>query len=159
MKRFIIAGLLALSLATAADAQSPDANLTVAHAWARATPSATANAAVYLTVTAKATPDTLTGASTPVAARAQLHESKTENGIMRMRPVDNLPIDKDHPITLAPGGYHLMLTGMKQQLKLGETFPLTLTFAHAGAVQATVTVEQAGVMPAMGGMGMGGMGH
>ena len=163
MKRFIISCLLALAFTATTDAQS-SGGMTVSSVWTRATPSATANAAVYLTVTTNSTPDTLTAAITPVAAKAQLHESKTENGIMQMRSVDSLQVDKDHPIKLAPGGYHLMLTGMRQQLKAGDTFPLTLTFTQAGAVQTTVKVEQPGAksdMPGMdtGSMNMGGMGH
>ncbi len=165
MNRLIISGLLAFALLGNASAQASQNDLAISNAWSRATPSATANAAVYFTVTDKGDPDTLTGASTPVAATARLHESKSVDGVMQMRPVDSLAVDKDHPITLAPGGYHLMLTGMKQQLKAGDTFPLTLTFAHAGPISTTVKVGKAGAkngdMPGMqmNGMDMGGMGH
>jgi copper(I)-binding protein len=163
MKRSIIAGALAIALAGPAWAQTQQTDLVVSNAWSRATPSATSNGVVYFTVTDKGDPDSLTSASTPVAAEARLHESRTVNGVMQMRPVDHLDIDRDHPITLAPGGYHMMLTGMKQQLKAGDTFPLTLNFAHAGAVSTTVKVGATGAkgadMPGMkmDGMDMGGM--
>ena len=49
-------------------------------------------------------------------------------------------------MTLKPGGYHIMLMGLKQQLKDGETFPVTLTFEKAGAVTTTVHVAKAGAM-------------
>ena len=47
-------------------------------------------------------------------------------------------------MTLAPGGYHIMLTGLKQPLKQGDSFPVTLSFAKAGQVTATATVAKAG---------------
>ncbi len=129
------------------------------HAWARATASAGQAGAAYLTITTTA-PDQLTAASTPVAQTAQLHQSRMNNGMMEMRPVPSLAVTPGHPVTLAPGGYHMMLTGLKQPLKAGDRFPLTLTFAHAGAVTTDVTVERAGAShaPAMDDMkGMSGM--
>ena len=47
-------------------------------------------------------------------------------------------------MTLAPGGYHIMLSGLKQSLKQGDSFPITLSFAKAGQVTATATVTKAG---------------
>ena len=62
-------------------------------------------------------------------------------GMMKMRPLAALPLAQDKPLKLAPGGYHLMLMGLKVPLKAGETFPLTLKFAHASPMTVTVTVE------------------
>ena len=45
---------------------------------------------------------------------------------------------------MAPGGYHIMLMGLKQPLKEGDHIPITLTFAHAGAITAQVTVVAGG---------------
>jgi copper(I)-binding protein len=50
---------------------------------------------------------------------------------------------------LKPGGDHVMLMGLKQPLKEGESFPLILTFEKAGDVQVTVKVEKAGATGAM----------
>jgi copper(I)-binding protein len=83
-----------------------------------------------------------------------------------MRPVASLPVGPGHDVTLAPGGSHVMLMGLKQPLKPGDHFPLTLTFAHAGAVTTEVTVGRAGASGPgtaksdgadMGGMDMRGM--
>ena len=166
MKRFTLVSLIVIALTCMAQAQTPQSNITVTKAWSRATASAASAGVVYFTATDAGAPDRLTAASTPFAAKAQLHESKMENGIMKMRPIDGLAISKDIPITLAPGGYHLMLTGLTQALKAGQTFPLTLTFEHAGAITTTVTVAKAdtagsnmGTMPVMNmkDMDMGGM--
>ena len=99
---------------------------------------------VYLTITDTGAPDRLTGASSPVAAKATLHESTDDHGVMKMRPVAALPVQPGKPVKLAPGGYHIMLEGLKQPLQPGETFPVTLTFANAGTITATATVQKGG---------------
>ena len=73
--------------------------------------------------------------------------------------VESLPIEPGKPVTLAPGGYHIMLMDLQQPLKEGDKFPVTLSFAKAGQVTATATVEKAGAaaMPGMDHGGMGGM--
>ena len=63
---------------------------------------------------------------------------------MKMRPAGPLPIEHGRPVTRAPGGYHIMLSGLKQSLKQGDSFPITLSFAKAGRVTATATVVSAG---------------
>jgi len=50
---------------------------------------------------------------------------------------------------LKPGGLHVMLIGLKQPLKVGESFPLTLTFEKAGKLDVTVTVEKSAAMSGM----------
>ena len=63
---------------------------------------------------------------------------------MKMRPVASLTIEPGKPVTLAPGGYHIMLMSLKQALNQGDSFPVTLNFAKAGQVTATAMVEKAG---------------
>jgi hypothetical protein len=73
-----------------------------------------------------------------------VHETINDNGAMKMRPVPSLTLDPGKPVTLKPGGYHIMLTGLKSALKPGDSFPLTLTFEHAQPVTVTVKVEAMG---------------
>jgi periplasmic copper chaperone A len=146
MRTLVILGtLIALpALAQPAPASNvPASGVHVDNAWARATASRGQAGAVYFTMTSTAA-DQLTGASTPVAQAAELHESRMNGSVMQMRAVPVLPVTPGHPVTLAPGGYHMMLTGLKQPLKVGDHFPLTLTFAHAAPVTADVTVARAG---------------
>ena len=139
MRSLLLVAVLLLA-APAARAQT----VAVDHPWARATAEHAQTAAAYATLTA-GTADRLTGASTPVAAQVQVHEVIEDNGIMRMREVaGGLVLDPGKPVTLAPGGYHLMLIGLTQQLKPGDDFPLTLTFAKEPPVTVTVTVNAAG---------------
>jgi copper(I)-binding protein len=113
-----------------------DAGLTVEKPWAR--PAAVGQMGViYLTVRDTGAPDRLVGVKTPVADDAQLHVSQMSGNMMQMRPVDAIPLAPGQPIVLAPGGYHIMLMGLKHPLKEGDTVPVTLMFEKAGAVSAT----------------------
>ncbi len=63
-----------------------------------------------------------------------------------MRPVEAIPVAAGGTVTLAPGGLHMMLIGLRQALKPGDSFPLTLRFEKAGPVETTVKVGNAGGM-------------
>jgi copper(I)-binding protein len=70
----------------------------------------------------------LVGVSTPAAKSAAVHEMSMDGGVMRMRPVEKLDLEADKAVALAPGGYHLMLEGLKKPLHKGESVPLSLVF-------------------------------
>jgi hypothetical protein len=146
-----------VSLVSQAPPASADQNgIAVTDAWSRAA-MAGRTGVVYLTITDTGAPDRVTGASSPVATTATLHESIDDHGVMKMRPVAALPVQPGKPVTLRPGGYHIMLEGLKQPLQPGQTFPVTLNFANAGAVIATATVRKVGGGMAMDHGSMGGM--
>src|ERR1051326_1551640 len=83
----------------------------IIQAWARATPGKAENGAVYLTLEAPSG-DRLTGLSTPVAKKAELHSMTMEGGIMKMRPLAGLDLPAGQTVTLKPGGDHIMLVGL-----------------------------------------------
>lgn len=142
--------LAAATLAAPAFAQSPPEPIQVVRPWARATaPNARAGGA-FMTITNRVAADRLVSASSPVAASVEVHRTVEENGVMKMLAVPALDLPTGQTVTLAPGGYHIMLMGLKQQLKAGESFPMTLTFAKAPAMTVTVTVEAAGAAAAGG---------
>ena len=152
----VLAAAFAASLALGAAAEP--SSIAVTDAWARATPPGAKTGAAYVTVTNKGTEaDKLLSAATPVAGEAQLHTTLTENGVMKMRPVSAIDLKPGASVTLKPGGMHLMLMDMKQPLKEGESFPLSLTFEKAGTVEANVTVRKVGAMSGMSGMDRGDM--
>jgi copper(I)-binding protein len=109
-------------------------------AWSRVAMQG-ATGVVYLTITDNGPPDRLMSITAPIAAKAELHESFTEQGVSKMRPVDGLAVAPGKATALAPGGYHIMLMGLKQPLKEGDSFPVTLSFEHSGPVTATVAVR------------------
>ena len=123
-------------------------------AWARATPGKAENGAAYLTIVSPGA-DRLVSVSTPVAKKAELHMMTTEGGVMKMRPLAGLDVPADQPMTLKPGGAHIMLTGLNQPLQAGQSFPLTLSFEKAGQREVTVAVEKLGASGAEGHVGGG----
>ena len=136
---------LAAPQPASAQTQTAGPSIEVTHAWARATATMAKTGAVYFMVANKGTEDDrLVGASTSVADKAQLHETIADKGVMKMRPVAALEVKAGGEAMLEPGKMHLMLVGLKAPLKIGQHFPVTLTFEKAGAVEVTVTVEKPG---------------
>ena len=88
--------------------------------------------------------ETAGGVLDPAAMMAELHETRKENGVMRMRSVQALPLEPGKPVKMQPGGYHIMLMDLKQPLEQGESFPITLTFEHAAPVTVQVPVMAPG---------------
>ena len=150
MSRLALAALLAAVTAQAAVAGP----ITVRGAWSRPEAAGLPTAVAYMTLANRSgAADRLVGASTPRAARVSLHRSQMSGGMMSMQPVpDGLALAPGATVALAPGGYHLMLNGLRGGLKAGEAYPLTLRFAHAGPLTVQVQVR-AGADP-MAGMAM-----
>ena len=136
MRPLIAAALLLLPGIAWADPPG----IEVQHVWSRAMP-AGATGVVYLTVTDSGAPNVLTGVSSPVAAKADLHESFDDHGVMKMRPVSQLPVSQGKPVTLKPGGYHIMLMDLKQELKVGDVIEVTLRFEKSGPITVSVPVR------------------
>jgi periplasmic copper chaperone A len=134
---------LAASLAIASAALAQPTQLEVNNAWAGATPGKAENGAAYLTIQSS-TADRLVSVSSPVAKKAELHSMSMQGAVMKMRPIDGLDVPAGQPVALKPGGEHIMLMGLNQQLHEGQSFPLTLDFEKAGPRTVTVTVEKAG---------------
>ena len=151
---------LALTIPTAW-AKTHD-GLAVTQAWSRPTPAGAPTAVGYLTITNHGhIPDRLIGASSSAARSVEIHQMSMTGGVMRMRPVaGGLAIGAGQTIALSPGGYHLMLIGPKRPFKAGEHVPVTLEFARAGKVMATLDVgsgptAERGSMGSMAGMSRG----
>jgi periplasmic copper chaperone A len=153
-----LATLLVGFVAPALAQGTGNASITVEKPWARATPAGAKTGAVYMTLDNKSgAADRLTGASSDVADKLQIHEMKVENGVMQMREIaGGLSIPAGGSVVLKPGSYHVMLIGLKKPLTAGEKFPLTLTFEKVGNVSVTVPVQAMGATEDKGG-GMGNM--
>ncbi len=137
---FVLAGM---TLSSAHEIKIGD--LSLSQLWSWATPAGAKVAAAYLTIeNTGSAPDRLVGATAP-AAKAELHEMTTANGVMTMRPLGSgLVIAPGQKVTLAPGGVHLMLTDLNAPLKEGEMLHITLQFEKAGAVDATFHIRSVG---------------
>ena len=99
--------------------------------------------AVYFTIhnTGKQD-DQLVSASSDVAGAVELHQSVMDNGVMTMKPIQSISVPAGGSVEFKPGGYHVMLIGMRRDLNVGDQFEVTLNFKVAGAVKVEVEVQQ-----------------
>jgi len=116
-------------------------DIVIGDVWAAETPGDAKTGAVYFKIAnGGAEGDYLISASTPVAAKAELHAHRIIGNTMQMRPIMGIAIAAKQKYTLKPGGTHVMLTGLKRPLNDGNSFPMTLMFKSAGSVQISVRV-------------------
>jgi copper(I)-binding protein len=131
---FVLAAILLLATSARADV--------VVHApWVRGTVSGQNATGAFMDLTS-ATDMVLVGVASPAAKNVELHTMEmSADGMMKMRPLERLPLPAGKTVQLAPGGNHIMLTDLHQPLKGGERIPLTLTLEDAQKKQQTVQVQ------------------
>lgn len=98
--------------------------------WARTTVPGQTNGALYLSIVSQQEASII-AVSSSIAHSASLHSMSHEDGIMKMRELDILPLPAKQVIKLNPGGNHIMLDGLKHPLKMGDSVPLILTIKFA----------------------------
>ncbi|WP_462379672.1 copper chaperone PCu(A)C [Pseudomonas sp. Marseille-QA0892] len=125
-------------------AHSYDAgSLHIGHPWSRELPPNGPTAPAYFVVHNNGREaDRLVSVDTPVAARAELHEHVHSGDMMKMQKVETVTIPASGEVPFAPSGYHVMLFDLKQPLRAGDRFPMTLHFEHAGDVSVEVLVQR-----------------
>ncbi len=145
MLRQLLASAVLLSLSTLSLAHEFKAgDLMIDHPWARELPPTSPTSAAFFTLhNHGAQEDRLIGVSTPVAGKAELHTHVHMGEVMRMQKIDSAAIPAHGMTEFVPGGNHVMLFDLKQPLKAGDSYPLTLEFEKAGKVEVTVNVEAA----------------
>lgn len=104
--------------------------VTVTDAWSRATAPGQEVGMVGLVITSKKDASII-AVTSPASETAELHTMTMDNGVMKMRQLESLPLTARTPVTLGPGGNHLMLIGLKHPLKADDTVALTLTVQFA----------------------------
>ncbi|MBL8618607.1 MAG: copper chaperone PCu(A)C [Deltaproteobacteria bacterium] len=104
-------------------------------------PGAPATAAYFTLERTAPGPLALVRALSPAAAAVELHEHTAEGGMMMMRPVQGpIPVPAEGPLVFQPGGYHVMLIGLRAPLAAGDTVPLSLLFDDGSAARLQLTV-------------------
>lgn len=148
LSRRLALSLLGASLAlSACNAPTTSGELRVEQAWARTTAPGAATGAGYLTIVNEGAADRLVSASSPAAEKVELHESAMDGMVMTMRPLGPVGIKAGETLALAPGGKHLMFTGLKAPFVAGAKVPVTLTFEIAGVRQVELEVRNAAPEP------------
>lgn len=100
------------------------------------------SAAYFIIINDGDQPDALVGAAADVAEKVELHETHMEGDVARMRPVARVEIPARGQVEFRPRGLHVMLIGLKQDLRAGDTFTLTLRFERSGEIQVPVVVKE-----------------
>ena len=134
---FVLTALTPMIFAAPLRAADYDAgSIHVTSPWARATPKGASSGAVYLTITNNGkTPDRVSCVSSDASAQCQIHTMTTENGVMKMRPVEGgLEIKPGETIMLKPSSFHVMLVNIKHPLEQGNMVKATLKFENAGTI-------------------------
>jgi uncharacterized protein YcnI/copper(I)-binding protein len=128
-------------------------SLVIEAPWSRATPGGAKVGGGYMRIVNRGSePDRLIGGTAAVAARFEVHETSTVDGVARMRPVEGgLVIKPGETVELKPGGLHAMLVDLTRPLKEGETIKGTLVFEKAGTVAIEYRVGGIGAREAGGG--------
>ena len=102
------------------------------------------NTAAYLTLKNGGAEDTLVSAAIAEASMVEIHETAAAaNGMMEMRPLtQGLKVPANGSVELKPGGYHVMVMGLKQDLKTGSNVKLKLTFKSGKTLELTAPVQE-----------------
>ncbi|HTU09739.1 MAG TPA: copper chaperone PCu(A)C [Allosphingosinicella sp.] len=131
-----------------AGAPQVDGPIAVYSPWAPAMPGGAGTGGGYMTlVNNQPFADRLVAARSEWAEHVTLHRSSMDGNISRMRDIESLAIPAGGRITLAPGSYHLMFTGLYAPFVEGDVVPITLVFERAGEVNVTLAVGPIGGMP------------
>lgn len=150
MTRSTLTQALALSVLAAvsgpAAAQPAGATIKIEQPWSRATPAGATVAGGYvkLTNTGKEK-DRLIGGTFARAKSVEVHMMTNDMGVMKMRHMtEGVDLPSGVSVELKPGGVHLMLLGLTETLKAGETVDGTLRFEKAGAIHVTFAIAPLG---------------
>jgi copper(I)-binding protein len=133
MKRITLAALIFAAFPVMAQ-------VTVKDPWVRATVSAQKATGAFMQITSDQDAR-LVEAKSPVAGVVEVHEMIMEKDVMKMRAVKGLDLPAGKSVELKPGGYHVMLMDLKQQMKEGDSVPLTLVVEGKDKKRSTIEVK------------------
>jgi len=116
------------------------AQTTVDDAWVRATVPGQPSTGAFMRITSSDDAKLLE-AKSPVAKIVQIHQSKMDNDVMSMQPVEFVPLPAGKTVAIEPEGYHVMLIDLVGQVKEGDEVPLTLVVENAKGVKESIEVK------------------
>mgnify|MGYP001229883432 CR=1 FL=1 len=100
------------------------------------------NAALYIEIANEGKlQDRLIGAECDCARKMALHSQIIEDGIAKMRHIDSIIIPPETSIELLPGGYHIMIMGLRGTYENNDTIPVKFTFENQGIISMQALVE------------------
>lgn len=146
-RRLITAALACASLVTLP--AFADSAIKVEDPYVRLVPGGTPNTGAFMVIKNGGSADRkLLKAESPAAKTVELHNHINDNGVMRMRPVPEVEVKAKGEAVLKPGSLHIMLIGLKQDLKEGDVVPITLKLDDGSATQVEAPVRRIQVQAA-----------
>ena len=131
---FVLAILFLLSSCAA-----PETNgVEVRDAWMR--PVAQRGIGAVYFVIRSSEEDELVKVSSGVAEAVEMHESKMNGNVMEMHQLESVPLGAGEQVQFQPGGLHIMLIGVKEDLKIGDEIEIILHFKNSPDINVTVPV-------------------
>lgn len=131
---------MAVVLTLAFGVESAFAGVTVEAPWIRGVVAGQSVTGAFMRI--RSTEATvLVGVSSPAAEVAGVHRTAMVDGMMGMEPVDSLAVPAHGSVALEPGGFHVMLTGLRAPLRAGQRVPLVLTFRASDGREQKLTVQ------------------
>ncbi|HKJ39398.1 MAG TPA: copper chaperone PCu(A)C [Anaerolineales bacterium] len=140
MKRitvFLLSAVLILSACGASE------GIEVSDAWARTATQGTNGAIYFVIQNHNADADELIGAASSLADAVEVHESKMDGDVMMMQQMDSVALAPSAKVEFMPGGLHVMLIGLKQDINAGDEVELTLLFANSPDLTVKAIVKDA----------------
>ncbi|MCK6540878.1 MAG: copper chaperone PCu(A)C [Anaerolineales bacterium] len=146
MKRTALLLLSAMLLLGACAARQ---GIEIRDAWARPSTQGMNSAVYFVIQNHSAETDELVGAASDAAEAVEIHESKMEGDVMTMSRVESIALEPSAKVEFEPGGYHVMLIGLKQDLKTGDEIQIVLQFRNSPDLTVTAAVKDSNGMQGM----------
>ena len=142
--KLTLAGALSFASLAVAAHEYKTGKMMIEHPWVRVTMPGRPGGG-YMTVhNMGERADKILSATSSMAERVKLHTHIMKDGKMMMRHVEHVEVPAKGHVEFKPGGLHLMIFGIKSQIKPGDKLPLTLVFENAGSVEMEAQVEGMG---------------
>lgn len=100
----------------------------VSDAWVRENAPGQAVGAAYMTIESPTKSTLVYTEAIDAAGTVEIHSMSMNNGVMKMRMLEELTLEPHKPVSLAPGSFHLMLFDLKEPLKAGQHVNFRLCF-------------------------------
>lgn len=139
----IAACVLATLVATPVLAGSAAESVSAHEPYVRMVPTGMTNTGAFMVLkNADSKDHKLVKAESTVAKAVELHTHTNDGGVMKMRPVKDIEIKSKGEAVLKPGSLHVMLIGLKQDLKEGDNVAITLTFEDGSSKKVEAPVRK-----------------
>lgn len=140
MKKMTMYMLITALLLSACGARD---GIEVSDAWARTATQGTNSAVYFVIENHNADADELIGVASNLADAVEVHESKMDGDVMTMQQMESVTLDPSVKVEFMPGGLHVMLIGLKQDINVGDEIVVTLQFNNSPNITMTATVMDA----------------